>query len=62
MKSEYSFMQNEVSTGHIQFTQKFSTSTHIQNFTKTYEHYSYSKICICDTQDVVFLGLHSRAA
>ena len=41
MRSEHIFTQNEGYTGHTKFTRKFSTSTIIQNFTKTYEHYSY---------------------
>jgi len=41
MRSEHTFMKNEGYTGHTKFTRKFSTSTLIQNFTKTYEHYSY---------------------
>jgi len=61
MASEHTFMQNEGYTGHTKFTWKFSTSIRIQNFTETYEHYSY-KFCRCDTQGVVFFGIHSRAA
>jgi hypothetical protein len=41
--SEYSFMQNEGSNRNTKFTQKFSTSTHIQNFTKTYDYYFYKQ-------------------